>query len=148
MKSFNQFIKELKSMEGLERFNWYVLKPIALMILILVFAFMQDGQHQQGEQLFPFFLPLFLKLILCWTLFFFVAAFKTWPGLLAWCPAPGPTPGNAKLTPKIAKELNAQDRKKLQKKIKLERKRSQKLGQKKRGECPFDFLEVRLMSNH
>jgi len=35
------------------------------------------------------------------------------------------------LTPKIAKELNAQDRKKLQKKIKLERKRSQKLGEKK-----------------
>jgi len=30
---------------------------------------------------------------------------------LAWCPAPGPTSGNAKLTPKIAKELNAQDRK-------------------------------------
>jgi len=36
MKSFNQFVKELKSMEGLERFNWYVLKPIALMICILV----------------------------------------------------------------------------------------------------------------
>ena len=33
MNSFNQFVKELKSMEGLERFNWYVLKPIALMIL-------------------------------------------------------------------------------------------------------------------
>lgn len=46
------------------------------------------------------------------------------------------------LTPKIAKELNAQDRKKLQKKIKLERKRSQKLGQKKRGVCPFDFLDA------
>jgi len=40
MKSFNQFVKELKSMEGLERFNWYVLKPIALMIFILVVAFM------------------------------------------------------------------------------------------------------------
>jgi len=40
MNSFNQFVKELKSMEGLERFNWYVLKPIALMICILVVAFM------------------------------------------------------------------------------------------------------------
>ena len=139
MKSFNQFVKELKSMEGLERFNWYVLKPIALMICILVVAFMQDGQHQQGEQLFPFFLPLFLKLILCWTLFFLQQLFKTWPGLLAWCPAPGPTPGNAKLTPKIAKELNAQDRKKLLKKIKLERKRSQKLGQKKGAYAPLIF---------
>ena len=56
MESFNQFVKELKSMEGLERFNWYVLKPIALMILILVVAFMQDSQHQLGEQLLPFFL--------------------------------------------------------------------------------------------
>ena len=66
---------------------------------------------------------------------FFVAAFQN----LAWCPAPGPTPGNAKLTQKIAKELNAQDRKKLQKKIKLERKRSQKLGQKKGANAPLIF---------
>jgi len=43
------------------------------------------------------------------------------------------------LTPKIAKELNAQDRKKLQKKIKLERKRSQKLGQKKGANAPLIF---------
>ena len=39
MNSFNQFVKELKSMEGLERFNWYVLKPIALIICILVRKF-------------------------------------------------------------------------------------------------------------
>jgi len=78
------------------------------------------GPHQLGEQLLPFFLPLFLKLILCWTLFFFVAAFQN----LAWFPGLVPGVGSGtdaqgrKLTPKIAKELNAQDRKKLQKKNK------------------------------
>ena len=99
MKSFNQFVKELKSMEGLERFNWYVLKPIALMICILVVALMQDGQHKQGEQLLPFFLS---------------SPFSK-PGLV-----PDFKSGKywRMLTPKIAKELNAQDRKKLQKKNK------------------------------
>jgi hypothetical protein len=57
---------------------------------------------------------LFLKPILCWTLKFSLAWF---PGLV-----PGVGSGTdaqgRKLTPKIAKELNAQDRKKLQKKNK------------------------------
>ena len=55
MNSFNQFVKELKSMEGLERFNWYVLKPIALMILILVVAFMQDRPTPTRGAVAPLF---------------------------------------------------------------------------------------------
>ena len=39
MNSFNQFIKELTSMEGLERFNWYVLKPILLVLCLLIIIF-------------------------------------------------------------------------------------------------------------
>jgi len=31
-----QFIKELKAMQGLEKFNWYVLKPIALLLMVVV----------------------------------------------------------------------------------------------------------------
>jgi hypothetical protein len=31
-----QFIKELKAMQGLEKFNWYVLKPIALLLCLYV----------------------------------------------------------------------------------------------------------------
>ena len=58
MNSFNQFVKELKSMEGLERFNWYVLKPIALMILILVVAFMQDRPTPTRGATAPLFFVL------------------------------------------------------------------------------------------
>ena len=108
MKSFNQFIKELKSMEGLERFNWYVLKPIALMILILVFALMQDSQHQQGEQLLPFFLSS--------------------PFLNS---TPGLVPGSGANTWK--RKANAKDRKR------IERTRSQKLGEKKGAYAPLIF---------
>ena len=114
MKSFNQFVKELKSMEGLERFNWYVLKPIALVICILVVAFMQGGQHQQGEQLFPFFLPLFLKLI-CAGHYFFCSSFSK----------PGLVPGSGANTWK--RKANAKDRKR------IERTRSQKAAKKNKA---------------
>jgi hypothetical protein len=33
---YKQFIKELKAMQGLEKFNWYVLKPIALFLMVVV----------------------------------------------------------------------------------------------------------------
>ena len=32
---FNEFRGFLSNMKGLERFNWYVLKPIALILLII-----------------------------------------------------------------------------------------------------------------
>ena len=32
---FNEFREFLSNMKGLERFNWYVLKPIALILLII-----------------------------------------------------------------------------------------------------------------
>ena len=72
-----------------------------------------------GEQLLPFFLPLFLKLILCWTLFFFVAAFQN----LAW--SPGLVPGSGANTWK--RKANAQDRKR------IERTRSQKAAKKNKA---------------
>jgi len=32
---FNEFREFLSNMKGLERFNWYVLKPIALILVII-----------------------------------------------------------------------------------------------------------------
>ena len=32
---FNEFREFLSNMKGLERFNWYVLKPIALVLVII-----------------------------------------------------------------------------------------------------------------
>ena len=32
---FNEFKEFLSNMKGLERFNWYVLKPIALILVII-----------------------------------------------------------------------------------------------------------------
>jgi hypothetical protein len=32
---FNEFKSFLSNMKGLERFNWYVLKPIALILVII-----------------------------------------------------------------------------------------------------------------
>ena len=37
MKSFNEFKKFLSDMRGLERFNWYVLKPLALVLVLIAF---------------------------------------------------------------------------------------------------------------
>lgn len=31
-----EFIKELKAMQGLEKFNWYVLKPITVLLCLYV----------------------------------------------------------------------------------------------------------------
>jgi hypothetical protein len=31
-----KFIKELKAMQGLEKFNWYVLKPIVVLLCLYV----------------------------------------------------------------------------------------------------------------
>ena len=71
---------------------------------------------------------------------FFVAAFQN----LAWSsglvPGSGADTWKRKANAKDRKNyLNAQDRKKLQKKIKLERKRSQKLGEKKGAYAPLIF---------
>ena len=38
MKSFNEFKEFLSNMRGVERFNWYVLKPLALVLVIIAFA--------------------------------------------------------------------------------------------------------------
>lgn len=37
MKLFNDFKTFLSDMKGLERFNWYVLKPLALVLVIIAF---------------------------------------------------------------------------------------------------------------
>ena len=34
---FNDFKEFLSNMKGLERFNWYVLKPIAIILVLVAF---------------------------------------------------------------------------------------------------------------
>jgi len=37
---FNDFKEFLSNMKGLERFNWYVLKPLALVLGIIIIIFL------------------------------------------------------------------------------------------------------------
>ena len=37
---FNDFKEFLSNMKGLERFNWYVLKPLALVLVIIIIIFL------------------------------------------------------------------------------------------------------------